>query len=282
MTRKAGDQGALPSRAALRRRAGRRPLLASLLLSALAHAVLIVLYPFFSAIQPEPGVFPLLPDPPRAPGMRVLDIVELAAPEVGDPSDPTEIEDPSEPEVTPEAPSFEDRSIRLPERYRSAAERLRVGEGDPRLWAPLDRSLVEPTPQQLLALRILAAVESSNDSAAAEAERLAEAMDWTYTDADGKRWGVSPGRVHLGDVEIPLGNFGFGPPPDYNGDQAEWAFRMADIERAFGSLAARQSWRERVEVMRRRREEQRARQEEEKANAAVVRPDTTSGATRRR
>ena len=281
MTRKAGDQRVLPSRAALRRRAGRRPLLAGLLLSALAHAVAIVLYPFFSAIQPQPGVFPLLPDPPPAPGMRVLDIVELAGPVVGDPGDPTEIEDPSVPEATPEAPSLEDRTIYMPERYRSAAERLRAGEGDPRLWAPLDPSLVEPTPQQLLTLRILAAVESSNDSAAAEAQRLAEAMDWTYTDAEGKRWGVSPGRVHLGDVEIPLGNFGFGPPPDYNGDQAEWAFRMADIERAFGSLAARQSWRERLESMQRRREEQRAQQEEERARAAA-RPDTTSGATRRR
>ena len=281
MTREAGDQPIPPSRAALRRRAGRRPLLTGLLVSALAHVVAIVLYPFFSAIQPESGVFPLLPDPPPAPGMQVLDIVELAGPEVGDPSDPTEIEDPSEPEAAPEAPSLEDQTIYMPERYRSAAERLRVGQGDPRLWAPLDPSLVEPTPQQLLELRILAAVESSNDSAAAEAERLAEAMDWTYTDADGKRWGVSPGRVHLGDVEIPLGNFGFGPPPDYNGDQAEWAFRMTDIERAYGSLAARRSWRERLEIMQRRREEQRAQQEEERANAAV-RPDTTSGATRRR
>ena len=281
MTREAGDKRPLPSRAAVRRRAGRRPILAGLLLSALAHVVVIVLYPFFSAVQPEFGVFPLLPDPPQAPGMRVLDIVELTGPVVEDPLDPTEIEDPVEPEIAPEAPGFEDQTIPLPERYRSAAERLRRGEGDPRLWAPLDPALVEPTPQQLLALRILAAVESSNDSAAAEAARLAEAMDWTYTDADGKRWGVSPGRVHLGDVEIPLGNFGFGPPPDYNGDQAEWAFRMADIERAFGSLAARQSWRERLESMQRRREEQRARQEEERAKAAV-RPDTTSGGTRRR
>jgi len=56
---------------------------------------------------------------------------------------------------------------------------------------------------------------------------------------------------------------------------------VADIERAFGSLAARQSWRERLESMQRRREEQRARQEEERAKAAA-RPDTTSGGTRRR
>ena len=280
MTRKAGDRRVPPSRHALRRQAGRRPLLAGLLVSLLAHGVVIVLYPFFSVVRPEVGVIPLLPPAPEAPGMRVLQIVEETQPEVGDPDDPTEIEDPVEPDVAPEARTFEDWRIDLPERYRSAAERLRVGEGDPRLWAPLDRELVEPTPDQLLTLRILAAVEASNDSAAAVAERLAQDMDWTYTDDEGKRWGVSPGRIHLGDVEIPM-PFGFGPPPDYNGDQADWAFRMADIERAAGTLAARQSWRERMEVMRLRREARRAEQEEER-KAAVVRPDTTSGAPRRR
>ena len=280
MTRKAGDQRVPPSRRALRRQAGRRPLLAGLLVSVLAHGVVVVLYPFFSAVRPEVGVIPLLPPAPEAPGMRVLQIIEQTQPDVGDPDDPTEIEDPAEPDVAPEARTFEDWRIDLPERYRSAAERLRVGEGDPRLWAPLDRELVEPTPDQLLALRILAAVEASNDSAAAVAERLAQDMDWTYTDDEGKRWGVSPGRIHLGDVEIPM-PFGFGPPPDYNGDQADWAFRMADIERAAGTLAARQSWRERMEVMRLRREARRAEQEEER-KAATVRPDTTSGAPRRR
>ena len=280
MSKKAGDRRLPPSRHALRRQAGRRPLLAGLLVSLLAHGVVIVLYPFFSAVRPEVGVIPLLPPAPEAPGMRLLQIVEQTQPEVGDPDDPTEIEDPAEPDVTPEARTFEDWRIDLPERYRSAAERLRVGEGDPRLWAPLNRELVEPTPDQLLALRILAAVEASNDSAAAVAERLAQDMDWTYTDDDGKRWGVSPGRIHLGDVEIPM-PFGFGPPPDYNGDQADWAFRMADIERAAGTLAARRSWRERMEVMRLRREARRAQQEEER-RAAAVRPDTTSGAPRRR
>ena len=214
--------------------------------------------------------------------MRAVQIVEVAEADVGDPSDPVEIEDPGEPDVAPEVPDFEEEiEVYIPGRYPSPGERLRVGEGDPRLWQPIDPELLAPTPHELLTLRLAAAIEAGNDSALAEAERLAESLDWTHTDDEGRKWGVSPGKIHLGDMEIPV-PFGFGPPPDYNGDQADWAFRMADINRAAGSVAARMSWKERVEVMRRRREAQRAEEEAEKETAPpVVKPDTTGVSKRR-
>jgi hypothetical protein len=44
---------------------------------------------------------------------------------------------------------------------------------------------------------------------------------WTATMPDGERWGVSPGRIHLGELTIPVcggrfdaGDCGFGVSPD--------------------------------------------------------------------
>lgn len=265
-----------------RRRASRRPLYVGLALSALAHLLLVLLYPFLGGTRPEqPGIL-VVPAVREVEGMRAVQIVEIPDAEVGDPSDPVEIEDPDQPDITPDAPDLEEEfEVYIPGRYPSPGERLRIGEGDPRLWQPLDPELLAPTPHELLELRLAAAIEAANDSAFAEAERLAQSLDWTHTDDQGRRWGVSPGKIHLGDTEIPL-PFGFGPPPDYNGDQADWAFRMADIDRAAGSLAVRMSWKERMEVMRRRREARRAAEEAEREQAPpVVKPDTT-GASRRR
>ena len=279
MTQEARDQrGGAP-----RRRVSHDPVLAGLVVSALAHVLLIALYPFFSAGYPESSSAPDQPAVSEAEGMRVLQVVEVSGSVIADPDDPEEIEDPGEPNVVPEVPDIEeDLRVRFPGRYRSAAERLRLGKGDPRLWAPLDLELAGPSRDQILQLRLLAAIESANDSAATDAERMREAMDWTHTDEDGNRWGISPGQIHLGDITIPL-PYGFGPPPDYNGDQADWAFRMADIERAAGSVAARRSWKERMEVMRLRRERLRAEEDEDRAkNPPVVKPDTTSGGRKRR
>ncbi len=266
-----------------RRSSGRFPLAAGLSISALAHLLLLLLYPLFAPPRPEtPGVLvrPAIREPG---GMRSLRIVEISLPESGDPEDPEDLIDPEDPEVEVEVDvGQEEFEFHMPGRIRTPGERLLLGQGDPRLWLPLDPELVAPTPEEIMRLRVYAAIEAANDSALAEAERLAASLDWTRTDDEGRRWGVSPGKIHLGDVEIPL-PFGFGPPPDYNGDQAEWAFRMADIDRAAGTLAARMSWKERIEIMRRRREARRA--EEDAATTGsppVVRPDTSITRNRNR
>ena len=261
-----GDRGGRP------RKSESRPIVVGLVVSAILHVLIIAVYPFagpifrgsddfypFSAVEPE--------------GTPVIELVEIAPASPARPDDPLDLEDPGEPEANPEVPRFEDPQTPLGPRPRTAAERLRAGQGDPRLW-DLERDLIDPTPDQLLRLRLLAAIDAMNDSAAAEAQAMLDALDWTHTDDDGKKWGVSPGKIHLGGLTIPL-PFGFGPPPDYNGDQAEMAFRLGDIERAAGTQAARMSWKERREAMRKRREERRAREAEEK-NGSEVKPDTTS------
>lgn len=276
-------------RTRLRRRRDRRGLSAALAASALAHVALIVLYPFFSGRHPAASLAPYEPPAREAEGIRVVRIIEVTSPEAGAPDDPLDVEEVEQPDIVAEAPAFEEEiRLRSPELYRylPAWERLRLSRGDRRLWRPIDPDLVAPTPEQILNLEIAAAIEAGHDSAAAEAERARRALDWTHTDEDGRRWGVSPGKIHLGDVTIPL-PFGFGPPPDYSGDRAEWAFRMADIERAARTLAVRRSLRERNEVMKKRREEQARKEKEEKEKGRgvvlpVVRPDTLSGRQGRR
>ncbi|NNF28513.1 MAG: hypothetical protein HKN73_14910 [Gemmatimonadetes bacterium] len=254
---------------------GRRPFVVGLALSAILHVALVALYPFFGAAVRDGRVAPFFPEAAEPTGTRVIQIVEMAPEEAAEPDTPVETIEPEAPEAEADLPDFSEDGARFPERYRTTAERLRAGNGDPRLWRPLDPTLVEPTPDEVLRLRMLTALESMNDSALAELERQARFTDWTYTDDDGNRWGVSPGRLHLGKVSIPM-PFGFGPPPDYNGDQAARAFMLQDIDRAASTRAVRETWRERIEAMRERRERRRAEEEAESdPENRRVRPDTT-------
>ena len=267
-----------------RRRGSRGGLLVALTASALAHLLLVVLYPFFSGRYPTRSLATYEPPPREIRAMQVVRIVEVTTPEAGDPGDPVELEPSGQPEIELQVPDFgEDFEVRRPSRYRTAAERLRLGPSDSRLWRPIDPALAAPTPDQILSLEIAAAIEAGNDSAAAEAERARRALDWTHTDEEGRRWGVSPGKIHLGDLTIPL-PFGFGPPPDYTGDRAEWAYRMADIQRAASTLAVLRSWEDRRAAMKQRREELRARKndKEKEEKQGVVPPDTTSSRPGRR
>lgn len=287
MTHEAGDRRGRPRPRRARRRGERRGVVTGLVVSGLAHLLFVVLYPFFAVPTPGGVSFPLQqPSASEPGGTQVVQIVEVVTPEAEDPADPVEIETPEDPGIEVEVADFEaDRPVRF-QRYLTAAERLRPGRGDPRLWIPIDPALVAPTGEHLLETRLALAIRSSNDSLAAALEAARAATDWTHTDDEGKKWGVSPGRIHLGDLTIPL-PFGFGRPYDYNGDRAEMAFRIADINRAAGAVAARQSWKERREVMKQRREELRALKQQEKGRGAdakktVVRPDTISSRPGRR
>ena len=287
MTNRADDQRSEPRRSRARLRVERRGVVTGLVVSALAHILLIVLYPFFTVPYPggQSNPFPPLPAPEPT-GIEVVQIVEIAAPETEAPPDPVEIESPEEPEVAVEVPDFDEETPVELHRYMSAAERLRLGPGDPRLWRPIDPELTAPSPEHVLETMLAIAIRESNDSIARAIEAARAATDWTHTDEDGKRWGVSPGKIHLGDITIPL-PFGFGPPPDYSGDRAEMAFRLLDIERAASRGAVQRSWKERREAMKKRREELRALRQKDKgkekdAKPPVVKPDTTSSRPGRR
>ena len=239
----------------------------SLGISAVLHLVAILLYPSFATSVPEVGRvlggYSMLT--PR--GTEIVNLVELPADSDPDVLPPEEVLEPDVPAITVEVPSLGPEGRPDPgepeEGYTgpTIAELLRPRAGDPRIWAPVDRDLIRLTEEERLRLLLAIEIEAMTDSAAIMEELARRAMDWTYTDDEGKKWGVSPGKIHLGDLTLPM-PFGFSAPPgsmeEIQGRLWEWDV----INRGASSAAARRTWREADEAIRRRKE-------------AARRPDTT-------
>ena len=133
------------------------------------------------------------------------------------------------------------------------AERLQPGFTDERLWSPLPAEFRTLTPEQREQLLIAGRFGSWNDSIAAVAAAAAAWTDWTVTDGDGDRWGVSDGQLHLGGLSIPL-------PVTFEAPvgQREYMRQFAEIQRQGASALIQQSVRERQEAIRLRRDRERA------------------------
>ena len=89
-------------------------------------------------------------------------------------------------------------------------------------------------------------------------------MDWTYTDDDGKRWGVSPGRIHLGDITLPL-PFGFGTAVGKRDEVNDLLWQWDELYRQGVRAEVAETWRDRAEAIRMRRDRERT----------AIQPDTS-------
>ncbi len=157
---------------------------------------------------------------------------------------------------------------------RTAAERLRPEHRDPRLWTPLPEEIVGLSEAQRAQLELDVAIREIADSMTVLAEAGRRATDWTYTDAQGRRWGIAPGshgmvNLHLGGITIPL-PFGFSAPR--TADAARRSSQDAEIASQAGRAEAAASRRDRAAEIRRRRDADRTRER------AAARPDTVGGA----
>jgi hypothetical protein len=141
---------------------------------------------------------------------------------------------------------------------RTAAERLRPQMGDPRLWAPLERSLLDLSDAERAEIILRSMVLDWNDSLAVAVALSGDATDWTFTDDEGRRWGLSPGRLHLGDFSIPL-PLSFQVPPGRREEFARRDWEIRDILRGTATAEVRRSWAERAREIRQRMDEERAR-----------------------
>jgi hypothetical protein len=198
------------------RGAERRLLLATLLLSAAIHGVAFVTLSFRIPTEPRSPSVPISRVVHVVPAMQAYDIVEVP----GDAA-PLEVQvvdrPPIRPLVAPRVlPGRADDAAAAPVPAAasvdpvSVRDRLRYQLATPQVWQPPSEDiLIEPTPQEVVAQRIAAQLGEYNDSVAAEAAAHARAMDWTVKGEDGKRWGVSPGAIHLGSVTIPVGDTHF-------------------------------------------------------------------------
>ena len=247
-------------------RVHRRALTVGIGASAAFHVVVIVLYSVVMTQWGPPETVLGVDSPSRSSSdMRVVRVVEIELRDLT--AEP--------PEELPEAEvvrlEFTDAGLPDPDPVelseppggRRAADVLRVRSSDTRLWREALPEAFELTEAQRMQLELTGKIEEWADSVAIALAAEYALTDWTTTDDQGRRWGISPGQLHLGDITLPLPFYFSG-----NSIQREQAARRAwedqDILNGTNTQALRSSWRERAEAIRRRRD--RSRDE----NAAVA------------
>lgn len=160
------------------------------------------------------------------------------------------------------------RDVEVPEdaaadaavRRASAAERLQYRAGSAGVWGELPPvPLEERSRDEVVRARIAARIGAYNDSIAADAAARAAALDWTTTDANGGRWGVSPGGIHLGGVTLPI-PFSFSTPPGRRDEMADYMRTWNEISDQATRAANRDSFNDRVKAIRERKDQERAEQ----------------------
>jgi hypothetical protein len=226
-----------------------------LVLSVVAHAAVVIVVGDWLAHEPRTTATrstPLVIEPPQ--GMRAVRIRLEPASEVASIAEP----DPRRVEPEP-ARSATERVIMAdasPDTVRAdgrtVADRLAPRIVDPRLWQPMILIPREPTLGDVEA-RIAAAVELLSDSALAEAESAMRARDWTVADKSGGKWGISPGKLHLGSVTLPLPIW-FPEDPQAVAKAAQWY----ELDQQFERTLILESFEDRVRAIRERRERERS------------------------
>jgi len=140
---------------------------------------------------------------------------------------------------------------------RSAGERFSGVPTNPLLFAPPAGQPPAAAGPEAARARLADRVREINDSI--EAERLAaeRATDWTFTDKDGRRWGISPGKLHLGDVTIPLGQSSFTPPPGRRDEFNALVRNWQEVEQQASRAVVTDNIKERVKAIRERKDKER-------------------------
>lgn len=235
-------------------------------ISFLLHLAVLILYRGFSEGVPA-VVFRAAEDPGGGavdPGLRLIPLVELppGAEEARVRLVPLQrLPEPVAPTVA--APRVQEAGtgggqspepMPEPPPLRSAAELFRPPPFDPRL---LGIELPPLSEEERYRLQLSGRLQAWQDSVAAEIAREQGITDWTVTDAEGGRWGVSPGTLHLGKYSLPL-PLHLMPPPGLRDELARRQFEDADIRRGAASDRIRSTWEERNRAIRERREAERA------------------------
>lgn len=257
-----------------RRHLDRRVLLISFTISFVVHGAVIVLYPVvMRSLRPALELVPWPGEEVRPSGTEIVILLERPAGEEAPVSEPRperrrEPERPPSTMPRPAGPALPEAEVaRKP--APTAADVLRPTLRDPRLWRPTDEAILSLTPEERMRIRLYVKLEALNDSLAAEADAAARATDWTVADADGNRWGVSPGQLHLGKITLPL-PVGFVAAPGKR-EEAEQRLRdFSEIERAAASAHVQEVWKERAKAIRERKD--RERRERQAADTAETRP----------
>jgi hypothetical protein len=238
-----------------------------LAVSVVVHALAILAYTAMRPIVPAGPIPSVAPTRSGAVGdaMRVIRLRAVTV-EGARPDDPSEVRPTEAPPLRPGAPDLSDtRGPGIVAPGPTAAERLRPHLSDGRIWAPLDAELNALTLEQRLELGLAGDIADWQDSVAVAEAAERALTDWTRTDAQGRRWGVSEGKLHLGDITLPL-PFSFGTPVGRRDEFLRRQWEWEEIQGGAASGLMRDSWKERAKAIRERRDRERA---------AETRPDTS-------
>ncbi|MDH5589703.1 MAG: hypothetical protein OEZ37_06625 [Gemmatimonadota bacterium] len=243
------------------------------------HLVALFLYPrLMPRITGEARFFAGGSEVREPEGMKVIALVALGA-DQAEPARPAEEDESIVPELDlPPAlarPGIVVDDLPAPPgtgpRDPTAAERLRPEYTAEVIWGPVDPALLELTLEERLELELAGRLESWRDSVNAVRTAEEALLDWTHTDDEGRRWGVSPGQLHLGDVTVPL-PFTFGTSTDRRDYTRQRQWEWEEVERGKATGLLRDSWKDRAQAIRERRDRERARDRP---------PPDTSGVGRR-
>jgi hypothetical protein len=187
------------------------------------------------------------PQPPRPENVRERPLQTNPEPGLPDPQTITVIP-PAEPQAA---------TSNVPTGPRSLRDRLAPSAPlDPRLFGPVD-GLPPPVGPDEVKARLADRIRAYNDSLAVENLAANRATDWTRTDADGNRWGVSPGKLHLGKITLPL-PLAFVPPAGRR-DEINGKLRTySEIEAGASRAEFKDSFEDRVKEIRKRKDAERA------------------------
>ena len=259
------DPGAAPRRLGT---SHRRALVTGLTVSAVVHVLGLIVYPRLMHLEvggPAPFRIPTSVQN-AVEGMTVIEVVEVSDAASEDrPDEPEQVQEVEGPAVSPGLPDLGNPAeVGIVAPGPTAAERLRPRAGDPRLWAPLDAALNELTIDQRLQLELAWRIAQWQDSLSIAAAAEGALTDWTKTDSQGRKWGISEGKLHLGDVTLPL-PFSFGMAVGRRDEFRRKAWEWDEIERGKATGELRDSWKARAQAIRERRDRERAQ----------VKPDTS-------
>lgn len=264
---------------ARREAADRRIRLIALGVSVVIHAGLIVAYSFnaqdWSAIFGRVSM-----EAAAAASMEGTQLVNIVEVEARDPSRESSLElelDESDEEILPTIISPVVVSGDVPDGPQvilmaplPAALVFRIRITDTSLWMVARPDLILLTPEQRMQLELMGRLEAWNDSLRVAIAAEAALLDWTKSDGKGGKWGISPGKLHLGSITIPL-PFGFGPNPWQAEQIARRQRREDDILDHVQAQVVRASWKERAEAIRRRKDRERERARERRGGADTTR-----------
>ncbi len=252
-------------------RAHRRALAVGIGISAALHIVAILVYSVVITQWVPPATALGVDSESRTSSdMRVVQLVEIELPDLTV-EPPEEPDEPAEvrleiPEVGP--PALDPVELEEPPGRRRAAEVLRVRSSDTRLWREALPEAFALTEAERMQLQLAGRLEEWTDSVAMAVAAEYALTDWTTTDDQGRRWGVSPGQLHLGGITLPL-PFYFGGNSLQRDQATRRAWEDQTILNGANTQDIRGSWSDRAEAIRRRRDRDRD------GNVEVA--DTTGG-----